>query len=788
MNRIHAADLTPSWLKSFADCRVLSLDCFDTLFWRSVAEPHDVFFALESNAAFSAAGLNASLRSRAERMARRRSWLLQGHSEVSLEAIYEEALPTAQAALIQQLVEAEVQAEIAGGYLFEPVVTLMRAAKARGMQVVIVSDTYFNAQQLKRLLFARLPELEGCIDHVFCSVEQASGKTGDIWKAVGACTGVAAQHICHLGDNLLADVSGAQRHGVQATHFIQYTADIQELLAQRQHVAMQMLPALRQSEALPSPFHGMLARQGPQDVEALLGYGTLGPILFGFAQFITEQARELAAQGATVKIAFLLRDGFLPGRACEALAGAGVGHYVSINRFTSTAASFDNEDKVIMYLQRNLSRDSFADIARQLLLPGSVADRLIRQAQLAVNPEMEFVQLIREPQLLTQIFNASAAFRGRLLTHLQRTCDLAAGDTLMLVDLGYNGTVQTNLQGLIKQALKVDVQGRYLISEATQAGQSANRKGLLDSNWLDRRAIATLLNYIPALEMMCTQNMPATLDYAEDGSALLDKAVIHSRQHDVVEAVQAECLRFIEDVSLLPQAFRPLDNPQALAISTTVELARFLYFPLPAEVACLASFKFDYNLGTDKVIALCDVDAALTGLRRQGFSYMSEVQARGRTNYPHELRHVDLSHANLLFSQNRFGFEVRTTQASFRKEVIPLLVIKGQEHFSTEATAQATHDGYFALWVPQGGGVNIGVLLGKKYRWIQIESLEQVSAEKGSVPVDLLVGQQVILDGFQGQGSGLFQLTDEAMMFFPAQANCAANQFRRIVFRPVVAA
>ena len=40
---LQARDLDSTWLPSFTDVKILSLNCFDTLLWRKTATPIDVF-------------------------------------------------------------------------------------------------------------------------------------------------------------------------------------------------------------------------------------------------------------------------------------------------------------------------------------------------------------------------------------------------------------------------------------------------------------------------------------------------------------------------------------------------------------------------------------------------------------------------------------------------------------------------------------------------------------------------------------------------------------------------
>src|SRR5689334_6470195 len=119
------------------EVRVLSLDCFDTLLWRDVHAPRDLFGLLP--------GTTVPQRQWAESRARSAAALKRRRNEVSIEEIYAELLPNGSPEERAAAIEAELAAEAQHCYAFTPTVELMRAAKASGRKVVIVSDTYLNA-------------------------------------------------------------------------------------------------------------------------------------------------------------------------------------------------------------------------------------------------------------------------------------------------------------------------------------------------------------------------------------------------------------------------------------------------------------------------------------------------------------------------------------------------------------------------------------------------------------------------------------------------------------------
>jgi predicted HAD superfamily hydrolase len=123
---------------------VLSLDCFDTLLWRNTASPVDVFYDLGRTEPFERLGLNARLRVTAETAAREMARAKTGKGEVDLAQIYRAAFPDLTDTEVGALAEAELCAEMAACCAFPPAVDLVRQAKAHGLRIIVVSDTYFT--------------------------------------------------------------------------------------------------------------------------------------------------------------------------------------------------------------------------------------------------------------------------------------------------------------------------------------------------------------------------------------------------------------------------------------------------------------------------------------------------------------------------------------------------------------------------------------------------------------------------------------------------------------------
>jgi FMN phosphatase YigB (HAD superfamily) len=786
-NQFFANDLNDQWIDNFKDIKILSLDCFDTIVWRKVVEPTDVFFNLQNSELFRELGITATVRGRAESAARRKKNIGQGSTEVSFKEIYREILPHADDALLAGLIDEEIACELRHSFIFEPVARLIRQARLKGLKIVVVSDTYFSEPQLKRLLFTLMPDLEDMIDHVFCSSTIGLSKAGGNWKTIIARLNVLPKEICHLGDNKVADVEAPSRFGITASLLRHQCPLIADLLRQRTDVGLQLLPHLRYRNAAPSYFHAQFAAKGEDlaDPVRQIGYAVLGPILYAFAHFIRDEVRQLESAGVPVKIAFLLRDGYMPSRAYSTMTRGEVGAEINISRFASIAASLNSREAVIEVLANSLTPDSIPALLKQFLIPSHQARKILGRVQNSAYPESEFVRFILRDETLKGIFANSRAYRARLMAHIRKRTGVQPGETLMFIDLGYSGTAQTRLKSVLKSEMNVDLIGRYLISSKVAADQT-DRKGLIDPSSVDERLVLTLTAYIAAFEMMCTQDLPSTENFTIDGEPVFAHETTKANQASIVSDIQKACLQFVADFIETPQSCRPSLNMSEMADLAAIELARLIYFPLPEEIDCLRHFEFDFNLGTDLKFSIADLDAGLIGMRREGLGFMNKEFRSIRMNYPIELRHIDVSLSTLLLSIQRYGWSVTPARASFRKETLPAIIANHQKHTTSTVDAYATHDGYFCLNVPASSSFDISVLLGQHYECIQFDCLQKVCLNDTRIKSELRIGEEAVFDGIISVEHDLIKLENHGMLYFPALKSDEPGYMRRLIFRPIL--
>ncbi len=758
--------------------RMLSLDCFDTLLWRDVHAPSDLFALLD--------GITPDQRIRGEAAARKRQLLAHQRSgEVTLREIYAALLPEADTAEREARVAHEIDVEARHCHAFAPTVALMRAAKQRGMPIVVVSDTYLERDQLAGLIRAAAGDaVADLIDHIFCSCDHRAAKGEGLFDVMLRRTKVRPDRILHVGDNPRADAEAGARHGLRTRHLIQFGAHAVQRLRQEK-VAGALVSATAPGF---QPHRAAIAIGEPQqpDAASALGYGVLGPMLTTFARWVADEADALqAARGGRVHTLFLLRDGHLPHATFAAMMPDRHAHTVEISRFTAAAAALGEPGAIDDFVHTEIGDDSGRHFLRQLLLDEDEITTLIAGLP-ADRAAYALAEAVCAGPLTPVIAARGAAFADRLIDYLRRAVDPAAGDTLMLVDLGYNGTVQDRIEAMLAQRMGVHVAGRYLLlSENLPTGR--DKRGMIDHRHHDAEALSAFMSSIAVVEQLCTIAQGSVIDYA-DGAPVRADVGIKGRQSEVRSAVQAGCLRYTRDHgAAVIRAADPAgaESARQAAVAT---LARFLYLPLPQELDVLAQFEHDTNLGSDHRVALFDPDHAATGLRERGLFYLKRSQ---RMFLPAELRGQGLPTSLALLAQRRFGLDLRYADFCDRTIDVPLLLVDGQDAFTDSVAATPTHDGYHVAAIPVGRGqYTVGVQFGRRYEWLQIQSVSFLPV--AAFLAGETIGDRVTIpatpscEGMEQVGPHLFRCDDAESFLMVPPVGGTQPMMLAVVFRPLV--
>jgi len=738
---------------------ILSLDCFDTLIWRSTSAPADVFADLK----LPGSGMGG--RMLAEHAARLRAMSTTGAKEIHLREVYQFHYPSADPEAIERAVAHELDRERNHAFAFAPTVALIREAKRRGLKVVIVSDMYWSEPQLRAHIAAAAGEdiLAG-IDRIFVSSEFGVGKCDGLFKHVLAALQVRPEAIVHVGDNYNADYIAPARSGIHSVHLRQFEPEADQRFRMEAAAAAMLDPAARSTRAITQMHRAQIALRGACDPASALGYDVIGPVMHTFALWLkTELEAASAAIGKPVKPLFVMRDGYLPFLAFDKMypdAGAGK---VELSRFVAFRASIKDEATLDYYLTEWATQLPVHMMARQLMLQKHEYAKFVKG-----NTEEElrfsFARAVRTPELRTKIVDRCCAFTQKLVAHLNGL-GVGQGDAVMLVDIGYNGTAQNILTPILQESMGLDVLGRYLFLREMRLTEF-DKRGMLDIRNYDFRALHALSSSVIVIEQLCNVAQGSTVDLAADGSPIreaVDTKAAHSRVRD---EIQAACLTYIEEVGNGLHRAPDADTLDARCQAAAASLARLFFLPSASEVKLFDQFDFDMNMGTESSQRLIDRSQSDRSLRHRGVSFGS---GRGGGSFlAAELQELGLPTGLGMFAAARFDLDIRLADYESGGIEVPVIIMAGAEHLMTNYTASRTVDGYYRLQLPiTSSNQAIAVQLGQLCSWVQIEGVEAtpVSDLNPTVINRRKILPTTLADGMEQVAPDLYSASPAGMLF-----------------------
>lgn len=613
--------LAEAWAAIDGDgVEVVSTDVFDTLVWRRVSEPVDVFPVIGQRLADRAMLAHdvepaafGRFRELAEREARRLLLAAIGSAEVRLDEIYQQIPAWLLAPGVSRQdaigVELEVEAEVVVPDL--DVVALLTAARERGKTLVACSDTYFSPEQLRALLGQ--PVLVAVdLRSVFTSSAERCGKSEGLLTMMAASLGVAPGRALHLGDNPVADIEAAQAAGMRAVMFERRPPALERLLErERRWLAGRGARHLATATAVRGK---ALHRTERRDLTPALlpyweaGVQVYGPLFAGFADWVVEEVR--ASQHTRAMC--LMREGaFLRDVIAAAAASSGLDIAVEplwVNRALLNRAS------VFQGTQSELER---LLAGRSRLTAGAALEWL----GLSIGQLPEFTAhastSLEHDELRRSLLDAIAgdeALRGHAIATSrrvrERVLDLLETvmppepEPLLLVDVGWAGSTQAALANLLRQVgLQRPLTGLYLVTHERAIAACDDRtrlRGYLVDAGEPEAVSAEIVRSPEVIEQICMPPHGTQLDLDEELRPVLDH-VRASRQQVEAEAVrhgirafQREWLRYRVQ---LPHKFLASDENRA---ELRAILARSVAWPLEEEARIFGRWRHDENAGSGR--------------------------------------------------------------------------------------------------------------------------------------------------------------------------------------------
>lgn len=469
----YAAASHDGLLDTFNHVDTVSFDIFDTLLTRQCLAPDAAhrFIAFQAARRFPGADNYVLHRQAAENAARAdRDWV----GDVDLDEIYARfrtlVPPSWSEAAIAFVQHEEVALDLRLLLPREIVLASLRYARQAGRRIILTSDSYLPRRVLDTLLAQH--GIGDMADAVYLSSERRARKDrGDLWLAVAAAEDPGPGRLLHIGDNEHSDIQ--QTADARIRHFhVMSPASLFDLYGLgtapgsdgTRPLGDDILLGPLAAQLFNSPYiepgsTGPISLHDPEQTGAVL----LGPLMFAFVGWL---ARHPTMRHLD-RLFFVAREGYFLKRLYDAVRSVGgrddlpPATYFHCSRRAALAAAQGvglDPDAVLAGAGFNGSLSAFF-LARF----GFVAEETLglQHTMISLPRDSDLVRCMME--LMREQIVAHGQHAAEAFTAYARASGMTPGIRAGFVDVGYSGTMQSAIQGVLGQPLV----GLYMgVSEA----------------------------------------------------------------------------------------------------------------------------------------------------------------------------------------------------------------------------------------------------------------------------------------------------------------------------------
>ncbi|WP_169453516.1 hypothetical protein [Pleomorphomonas oryzae] len=463
-------------------------------------------------------------------------------------------------------------------------------------------------------------------DFLYASCDHGSSKSESLFRKVLARENPRGRRMLHVGDNPGADIEAPTRLGIETHHCRQASTYFAGLLQREGSIFPLISPAVAYGQRLDDGLRSLrrcVANRLPAEADAFaLGATVIGPMMAAFDRFVSEEVAKLSNDGRQVAVAFLARDGFLSHRIWMAHDHQPVG-YTEINRRAAALAAADAPAGFTSLFAGIQQIDHAATI--EILGTDSPGLRAFFARQPGGFTDGEALCL-KLPTLLGKeaVGKLARSMRAGLLEHMRLTIPgFETATDLVLVDLGYRGSVQKGLRQAMKAAgLQTRLHGLYLLTkdDSLEADDGDTARGFIDDLTVSPQTKLAMLTNIAVLEQLCSAPVGSVRSY-RNGEPVREPDVRNAEQLELSRQVQAGAIHFAEQLDAFTAGgLYPFANRETRAAWAATLLVRLLLMPTDDELLLLGSARHDINLGTKATVPLADQTKATDWMTAWTFS------------------------------------------------------------------------------------------------------------------------------------------------------------------------
>lgn len=557
------------------EIKAVAFDIFDTLLVRPLVNAESTKRLVAQQAGATLGDLYLDYRASAEGRARERAG-----RDVSLDAIYEELqrLTGINDQERRQLQSLEERIEMASVSARPEALALFNHARSLGKPILLISDMFLPRDCIEQMLLSN--GIAGWTAFYLSNEVGVRKDQGELYRHVLAERRLASEALMMIGDNERSDFQIPDDLGIRTLHVLRPTELARGLPKFRslvedceRHPELDrelMLGLLLRRNFSPLTYAGQPVRSLTRDDAVLLGYNVLGPLLVSFADWLQHTAR----RDGIAQLHFLSREGKLIKAAyelwCEGQEDAPAAHYLVLSRRAITMARLAGLDDILRVARPTYFANSLENFLESRFGYQLSAQRRRELIDAGLWHEGQQVEVIdNDTRALRQVLEAlqgdllqqAAQERPAMMAYLQSTA-LGQDGSAAVVDVGYSGTIQAQLTGLLER----QVHGYYFITDK-DIGQALEPLGVwaqgcfLDQSTRQQPG-AELYRQSFQLEKLLSADDTQLVRYALDGDGraigqFLPQTELEHAACATRHAVQHGALAYVSDARDLRARLHP---------------------------------------------------------------------------------------------------------------------------------------------------------------------------------------------------------------------------------------
>jgi len=406
----------------------ISFDVFDTLIFRTVAKPEDIFLVVQE-LYIKKYGHSLSSFHRDRLLAEKHARDLHVDSDISLDEIYlnlgyEEGV-------LEILKDLEIFVELHNCVPNKQMVDFVKYCQSMDKRVAITTDMYLPRKFFDHLLVKLGIEVDIII---ISSEERATKRSGKLYPILLQKLGVDASQVLHIGDNPINDISQAKKNGIDAVETWSDIIDKNTIVSSKNIVENRL-------NTLAYLFHRLEYSLSAFNI----GFSIIGPLLFDFCTWLHEQK----VIHNIDKLFFLAREGYLLEKCYKCLYPEEESDiaYIYINKNLLRLPLLDANKSLLIYKNSLLERDTYTwpQIFDTFLIPNNEEQRRLISTLLSIPYEINISRIDLYNGIYDNYLNKLIDFCQR--TIIEQSCYLMSYLTQNGFFSGKVGLVNNSING-----------------------------------------------------------------------------------------------------------------------------------------------------------------------------------------------------------------------------------------------------------------------------------------------------------------------------------------------------